>query len=125
MRSTVRGGTARRAASALAFVMAVSFAAPAAANYGADIGQKAMIGFNGILTYPADPVMSTVQPLDEFREMGTGVVTAWPIGLAQGTLLSVWRLTTGIWDLSFFWAPAMQTVSPAVRYSVFPNLEHE
>jgi LytS/YehU family sensor histidine kinase len=83
-----------------------------------------LAGVNGVITWPADPVMLTIQPTDAMRAMPGGVVTGPLVGLFAGTLQGVFRLFTGTLDialcpLSFF---PMFSIEP--RYKLIPGWEH-
>lgn len=126
---------ARSALSALlalfVLVTASAFPAPAradfnewASEYSANVANRFLMGLDSLLTFPADPVMSTVQPRSEFDDLPGAVVTRYPVGFCQGALLSAYRATMGAIDLSFAWLTPLVMLSPAPRYMLFPGVEN-
>jgi len=131
----------RRLAPWLALLLLASFAAPAFAQdddeeptgwrssgfgqYLSAVDNRFLMGINSIVTGPADPVMSTVEPRKEFDELPLAIVTKWPIGFVQGTLLGAFRTTSGVLDLVFAPLTAMSMLSPEPRYQIFADAEHE
>jgi len=97
----------------------------AVANYVDNVGNRFLTGLNSVLTFPADPVMSTIHPLEEFDSLPGAVVTRYFLGLGQGTLLGVYRLTTGALDLAFAIFTPVAMLSPEPRYQLFEGVEHE
>jgi hypothetical protein len=97
----------------------------AVANYEENVGYRFLTGLNSVLTFPADPVMSTIHPLEEFDSLPGAVVTRYFLGLGQGTLLGVYRLTTGALDIAFAIFTPFATLSPEPRYRLFEGVEHE
>jgi len=94
-------------------------------RYGHHVSNTFLAGANGLITWPADPVMLAVNPTDEMRSMPGGVVTGPVTGFFAGTLQGIYRLATGALDvvlcpLSFF-----PMFSPEPRYQVIPGWEHE
>jgi hypothetical protein len=93
-------------------------------RYGNDVKNTFLGGLNGLITWPADPVMLAVKPTDEMRGLPGGVVTGPLTGFFAGTLQGVYRLAGGALDvllapLSFF-----PQFSPEPRYKVIPGWEH-
>jgi len=96
----------------------------ALARYGRHVSNSFLAGVNGLITWPADPVMLAVRPTDDMRAMPGGVVTGPVVGFFAGTLQGVLRLVTGTLDvalcpLSFF---PMFSIEP--RYKLIPGWEH-
>ena len=89
--------------------------------YIGDVGNRASMGANSLLTFAADPFVGVAQPRDEFDELPASRVTKWPVGLVQGTLLSAYRLGMGTMDLLFSWMTPMKirttTVLPTWKSS--------
>jgi hypothetical protein len=94
-------------------------------RYGNDVRNTFLAGTNGIITWPADPVMLAVRPTDEMREMPGGVVTGPVTGFFAGTLLGVYRLATGVLDIALCPLSFFPMFSPEPRYQVIPGWEHE
>ena len=83
------------------------------------------IGLTSFVTFPADPVLSTYEPDEEWEDLPLSVVTKWPVGLVQGTLLGAYRATGGVFDLIFAPVTPMKMTSPEPRWELFEGAEHE
>jgi hypothetical protein len=94
-------------------------------GYGDAVNNRLQIGLNSVITFPADPVMSTYQPDEEWNDLPFSVVTKYPVGFFQGTLLMLHRATAGTFDLLMAPVTPMRMVSPEPRFLLFPNAEHE
>jgi len=93
-------------------------------DYGKNVGNRYMVGLNSLITFPADPVMDTVKPREEFDELPLADYgPKYIAGLGTGVMLSIYRASTGLFDV--LWAPItpMKMLSPEPRYSVLPG-EH-
>jgi hypothetical protein len=95
------------------------------AEYGKSVGNRYLMGLNSLITFPADPVMSTVQPADEFDALPLAPATKYPVGFVQGTMLSMYRASMGTLDLLFAPLTPMKMLSPEPRYMIFPDVTHE
>lgn len=128
----------RKLALWLVFLLALTLALPVVAQdeeeadwdegeggYWSSVGNRYLIGINSIATFMADPVMSTVEPASEFDGLPLSVVTKYPVGFVQGTLLMAHRASTGVLDLAFAPITPMKMLSPEPRYLIFENAEHE
>ncbi len=84
-----------------------------------------LAGLNGLATFLADPVMSAVDPPEEFEDLWGAPVTSHAVGFFQGTFLMIYRATTGVADIAFapFWV--FPTLSPEGRYEIIPGYEIE
>jgi hypothetical protein len=94
------------------------------ADYGKHVANTFLAGLNGVITWPADPVMLAIEPTDDMRSLPGGVVTGPMVGFFAGTLQGAFRLFTGTLDvalapLSFF---PMFSIEP--RYKLIPGWEH-
>jgi hypothetical protein len=94
------------------------------AQYGHDVANTFLAGANGLITWPADPVMLTVRPTDEMLDMPGGVVTGRMTGFFAGTLQGVYRLVTGVFDIALCPLSFFPMFSPEPRYQVIPGWEH-
>ena len=94
-------------------------------EYWSAVGNRYLIGINSLATFLADPVMSTVEPREEFDELPLAPVTKYPVGLVQGTMLMAHRAYTGVLDIAFAPLTPMRMLSPEPRYLLFENAEHE
>lgn len=94
------------------------------ARYGNHVRTTFLAGVNGIITWPADPVMLAVRPTDEMRDMPGGVVTGRVIGFFAGTLQGVYRVVTGTLDVALCPLSFFPMFSPEPRYQVIPGWEH-
>lgn len=97
----------------------------ALAAYGSSVGNRFLMGVNGLLTCPADPALGTVQPREEFDALPVAVVSKRVVGLLQGTLLGAFRAGMGVFDMLLAPVTPMRMVSPQPRYMVFPGVEHD
>jgi hypothetical protein len=82
-------------------------------------------GVNGILTFPADPVMLTIIPPEKLEDMPGYPVTGRICGLVAGTMLGGYRLLAGVYDVVTFPIWVLPTFSPAPRYELIPGIEME
>ena len=94
-------------------------------EYGGEVGNRYLIGLNSLITFPADPVMSTAEPDSEFDNLPLAVVTKYPVGFLQGTLLGAFRASAGLLDLVFAPLTPFKELSPEPRYLVFADAQHE
>lgn len=93
-------------------------------EYGDEIGNRLLIGVNGWLTSPADPILGLVMPREEFDGLPGAVVTKYPVGLIQGCLLMGYRVVMAFGDVTLFWVTPLKMLSPAPRFMLFPGVEH-
>ena len=84
-----------------------------------------LAGLNGLATFPADPVMSAVDPPREFEDMWGAPVTSHTLGFFQGTFLMLYRATMGVADIAFAPLWVFPTLSPEGRYEIIPGYEIE
>jgi hypothetical protein len=94
-------------------------------RYGNHVRNTFLAGVNGVITWPADPVMLAVEPTDEMRSMPGGVVTGPVTGFFAGTLLGVYRLVTGTMDIALAPLSFFPMFSPEPRYQLIPGWEHQ
>lgn len=97
----------------------------ALAEWSKSVGNRYLMGLNSLITFPADPVMSTVQPAEELDELPLAPATRYPVGFVQGTMLSMYRASMGALDLLFAPLTPMKMLSPEPRYMIFPDVTHE
>lgn len=90
-------------------------------EYFSETGSRALAGINGMITWPADPVMFTVEGQEVFE--GATPPAGYPLGFLAGTLQGIYRLTMGTLDLVFAPLTAMPVLGPLPRYKAFP-FEH-
>jgi len=93
-------------------------------EYGNSVGTRYLVALNSLVTFPADPVMGTVSPREEFDELPLSVATKYPVGFVQGSMLSVYRAVMGTFDVVFAPLTPMKMLSPEPRYMIFPDVEH-
>jgi len=91
-------------------------------EYGKNVGQQFLTGLNGILTWPADPVMAAVDPPKAFDKANS--YERRPLGFASGLLLMLYRGFTGTLDMALAPGP-LPVLSPVPRYHLVPGFEHE
>ncbi len=125
----------RRLVLVLTALLALAFALPALAEveeYEPGVwtedfpeANRALGGLNGIITWPADPVMMVVHVSEAFEDAPLAPVTGRFLGLGGGLMLGVYRFTMGVLDIVFQPIPFMPTLSPVPRYKVIPWFVHE
>jgi hypothetical protein len=93
-------------------------------GYGKHVANTFLAGVNGVITWPADPVMLTIQPTDAMRGMPGGVVTGHVVGFFAGTLQGVFRLFTGTLDIALCPLTFFPMFSIEPRYKLIPGWEH-
>jgi hypothetical protein len=126
--------TMRRRAIAMAALAALAFAAPGWADDEEEeeelspwqestwqMQNRLKMGLNGVLTWPADPVMSAVDPPKALEEAG---FARYPLGFGSGVLLMLYRLSMGLVDVALFVFNDFAEVSPPPRYRLIPGFEH-
>ena len=91
-------------------------------RYGNDVRNTFLAGVNGVITWPADPVMLAMKPTDEMRSMPGGVVTGPVTGFFAGTLLGVYRLVDGHPGHRALPAELLPDVQPRAPLSGDPGL---
>ncbi len=94
-------------------------------EYGAEVSNRYQIGLTSFATFLADPVLSTMEPDDEFDELPLASVTKYPVGFGQGLMLMTYRCYMGILDLLFAPLTPMRMLSPEPRIVLFENAEHD
>jgi hypothetical protein len=97
----------------------------ALSRYGSDVGNRFLMGVNSVLTFPADPVMGTIEPVEEFAALPAGRVTRYVAGFGQGILLGAYRAVAGALDIVFAPLTPFAMLSPEPRYMLFEGVEHE
>ena len=95
------------------------------ANWANHVRNTFLAGVNGVITWPADPVMLTINPTEEMSSMPGGVVTGPLVGFGAGTLLGLYRLGTGALDMVLAPLSFFPMFSPEPRYQVIPGWEHQ
>jgi hypothetical protein len=94
-------------------------------NWANHVRNTFLAGVNGVITWPADPVMLTVNPTEEMSSLPGGVVTGRLVGFGAGTLLGAYRLTMGALDMVLAPLSFFPMFSPEPRYQVIPGWEHQ
>ena len=84
-----------------------------------------LTGVNGLLTWPADPVLDTIDPPEDFQDFPAASVIRYPLGFLYGTGLGIIRAGTGLLDIALtpFWI--IPNASPDPRFDVIPFYELE
>ncbi len=93
-------------------------------GYGKHVANTFLAGVNGVITWPADPVMLTIQPTDAMRTLPGGVVTGHVVGFFAGTLQGVFRLFGGTLDIALCPLTFFPMFSIEPRYKLIPGWEH-
>lgn len=82
-------------------------------------GNNAAAGLNGLVTFPADPVMLTVEGDEVFGSPVSGRVLGFGAGIMQG----IYRAVMGVSDIALAIVPTMPMLSPVPRFKLLP-FEH-
>ncbi len=93
-------------------------------DYFSRTGGHFLTGFNGLVTSPADPVMSVVTPPEEYAKLPAGAVTGRFFGMIQGSLMMAYRSSMGLLDMVLSPIPIV-ILSPEPRYQPIPGFEWE
>jgi hypothetical protein len=95
------------------------------AEYGKSVGNRFLVGLNSLVTFPADPVMDTVKPREEFKKLPLSAGTKYIAGFGQGLLLGAYRAGMGVFDVLMAPLTPMKELSPEPRWMIFPGVEPE
>ena len=109
----------------LAAAAATLFVLTIGASANAEGVNNLLAGINGLVTFPVDPVNSSIYPPDEFDDLWGAPVTPHMAGFFQGTLLMLYRATMGALDIAFFPFWVFPTLSPEARFEIIPGYEIE
>jgi hypothetical protein len=111
-----------RALAAMAvLLLAIATATPARAE-----GFRSLAaGVNGLLTFPADPILGVIFPPEKVEDMPGYVVTGRIYGLFGGTLLAGYRVMGAVYDIAFFPFWVIPTFSPPAKIGLIPGVETE
>ena len=90
-----------------------------------DMGNRASIGLNGIITAPADPVYFAMEGSEVFSKLPAAKFTGPVVGVFAGVAQMTYRIFTGTFDLAFAWVPYLYMQSPPPRIDVLPWAEHD
>ncbi|MDJ0850129.1 MAG: hypothetical protein QNK04_17290 [Myxococcota bacterium] len=86
-------------------------------------GNNAAIGLNGIITFPADPVMFAIEGPDVLD--GWWAPPAHAVGFVAGLLQGTYRVVMGAIDIPFALIPKMPMLSPVPRFKALPFVLHD
>lgn len=89
---------------------------PRERSYGEKIGKKALNGFVNIPTAPLEIPRSVIRNMNA---EGSNVVFGLVGGLFEGSLNTIFRVTTGVMDLSTFFIPTKAIVNPQYVWDDF------
>jgi hypothetical protein len=109
----------------LAAAAAALFVLTAGVSAKAEGVNNLMAGINGLVTFPADPVMSFIEPPEEMEDMIGAPALPHFVGFFQGVLLSGYRAMMGAFDIVLFPFWVFPTLSPEARINIYPNYEVE
>lgn len=90
-----------------------------------DAGNRSSVGLNGILTWPADPVIFAIDGDEVFEDLWASAYTGRFFGFLAGTFQMPYRILMGSFDLAFAWVPTLYMQSPVPRYKLLPWIEHD
>jgi len=89
-------------------------------EYLLNTGNDFVGGFNGILTFPADPVAFTTEGDEVFSELPAPALTGGLVGFPAGLLQGLYRAMMGTCDVALAVVPGMPMLSPVPRYKLLP-----
>ena len=81
-------------------------------------------GLNGILTFPADPVMDAIHPSEQIAGL-PGRYTENAVGFAGGICYGIYRAWLGTVDVALSPLWIFPTLSPPAHWNLFPFYEIE
>jgi hypothetical protein len=84
-----------------------------------------LMGINGVLTFPADPIVDMIFPPEDLEEVPGHAVVGYPLGLVYGTGLGLYRLTSGVIDILLTPLWVVPELSATPRFDVIPFYELE
>ena len=90
-----------------------------------DGANRMSVGWNGILTAPADPVMFAIEGEEVFESLPAPAYTGRAVGFFAGVSQMAYRLLMGTFDVVFCWAPYVYMQSPVPRFTLLPWMEHD
>jgi hypothetical protein len=107
----------------LAVVFGTLIAGIPAAPARADVNSF-LAGMNGLLTFPADPVMDAISPSPQIKGL-PGKYTENAVGFAGGIFYGIYRAWVGAADIALapFWI--FPTLSPPPHWDLVPFYEVE
>jgi hypothetical protein len=82
-------------------------------------------GFNGLLTFPFDPVIFAAEPPEAFEGMAGEPVTSGILGFFAGVLMIPYRVTMGALDIALFPFWVFPTLSPEAKINLFEKTGYE
>ena len=94
------------------------------AEYAPEVKNRFLIGLNSLITWPADPVMTTLEPEKQYDRLPSALIK-WPAAVGQGILLGVYRAVMGTLDIVFAPLTSMKMLSPEPRFMLFEGVEHD
>ncbi len=80
---------------------------------------------NGLVYFPADPIVFTISPPEDYEELPWHQVTSRIVGLPTGILMAGYRVFTAAADLAFFPFWVFQVFSPEPPWTLIPDVEYE
>ena len=92
-------------------------------DYERGVGNAFKAGFNGILTFPADPVGFAIEGDEVFSSLPAASVTGRIIGVPAGLLQGLYRAIMGTCDVALALIPGVPMLSPVPRYKLW-SFEH-
>jgi hypothetical protein len=117
-------GTRTRArAVALAVVLGFALAQLPAVSARADLNSF-LAGLNGLLTFPADPVMDAISPSPQIKGL-PGKYTEHAVGFAGGICYGIYRAWLGAADVALAPLWIFPTLSPKPHWDLVPFYEVE
>lgn len=96
-----------------------------AENWSGDMGNRAAVGLNGMLTAIVDPIAFAEEGDEVFSRLPAPAYTGRVLGAFAGLAQMTYRLTMGAFDLGFSWVPFLYMQSPVPRVTVIPWAEHD
>jgi hypothetical protein len=89
-------------------------------EYWSSMTNRGKAGLNGVITWPADPVILTRDGDEVFESVPAPSVTGRVLGFGAGLLQGCYRLVMGVCDIALSPVPYMPVLSPVQRYELIP-----
>jgi hypothetical protein len=80
-------------------------------------------GINGLLTFPADPIIDVVKVSEDLQDLPLKEVTGRVIGVFLGSGVGLYRATFAAADVLLFPLWVVPTLSPEAKFEIIPFYE--
>jgi hypothetical protein len=80
-------------------------------------------GINGLLTFPADPIVDVIEVSEDLQDLPLREVTGRVIGVFLGSGVGLYRATFAAADVLLFPLWVVPTLSPEAKFEIIPFYE--